>query len=310
VSISLNNSVVNVQDLRKHYGKVRAVDGLSFTVEKGEIFGMLGPNGAGKTTTVEVLVGIRRRDSGTVFVLGMDPERQPTAVKERIGVQLQTASMYPRLTVCEVVRLFCSFYSRHLEPAEVISRVGLQEKAGTQIRNLSGRQVQRLAIALAMVNDGDLVFLDEPTTGLDPQARRNLWDVVLSLKKSGKTVFLTTHYMDEAERLCDRVAVIDHGKIIALGSPHDLIRDHFLERALEFVQPALAGDDRLSGLPGVTRVRGNGERVTLYTTDVPRTIVGLMELGEVVGAPIKDIVIRQATLEDVFLKLTGRRIRE
>ncbi len=308
--MSLNNSIVNVQDLRKYYGKVRAVDGLSFTVEKGEIFGMLGPNGAGKTTTVEVLVGIRKRDSGTVFVLGMDPERQPMAVKDRIGVQLQTASMYPRLTVSEVVRLFCSFYSRHLEPAEIISQVGLQNKAGTQIKNLSGGQVQRLAIALAMVNDGDLVFLDEPTTGLDPQARRNLWDVVFSLKKSGKTIFLTTHYMDEAERLCDRVAVIDHGKIIALGSPHDLIRDHFLERALEFIQPALAGDERLSGLSGVTRVRGNGERVTLYTTDVPRTIASLMELGEVVGAPIKDMVIRQATLEDVFLKLTGRRIRE
>ncbi|MEW6245042.1 MAG: ABC transporter ATP-binding protein [Bacillota bacterium] len=310
MATSVNGTVVDVQDLRKYYGQTRAVDGLSFIVEKGEIFGMLGPNGAGKTTTVEVLVGIRRRDSGTVSVLGMDPERQPTAVKDRIGVQLQTASMYPRLTVYEVVRLFCSFYSRCLEPAEVINRVELQEKARTQIKNLSGGQMQRLAIALAMVNDGDLVFLDEPTTGLDPQARRNLWDVVFSLKKSGKTVFLTTHYMDEAERLCDRVAVIDYGKIIAIGSPHDLIKDHFLERAVEFVQPALAGDARLSGLPGVTRVRGNGDRVTLYTTEVPATIAGLMELSEASGTPIKDITVRQATLEDVFLKLTGRRIRE
>lgn len=299
-----------VSNLRKRYGDVRAVDGLSFQVEAGSIFGMLGPNGAGKSTTIEILVGLRTRDDGEVSILGMDPAREPRQVKARIGVQLQTPALYPRLTVREVVELFASFVSRPLPANEVIARVGLQEKADTQTRALSGGQRQRLAIALAMVGDGEIVFLDEPTTGLDPQARRNTWDVIRDLKKRGKTVFLTTHYMDEAEKLCDRVAVVDHGRIIAEGSPKELIDEHFTERAVQFVEPALAGDPDLVTLPGVKRVRCEEDHVTLYTAEVPNTIARLMDYASERNVTIDDIVVRQATLEDVFLKLTGRKIRE
>jgi ABC-2 type transport system ATP-binding protein len=284
-------SAIVVQDLQKLYGELRAVDGVSFTVDEGEIFGLLGPNGAGKTTTVEVLVGLRPRDAGEVRVLGMDPGDASAKLASRIGVQLQQVALYPRLTVLEMARLFASFYPRRLDPAETIAKVGLAEKADTQTKDLSGGQRQRLAIALTMVGDADLVFLDEPTTGLDPQARRSLWDLVLELKRRGKTILLTTHYMEEAERLCDRVAIVDHGRIIALDTPRQLVKEHFAERAIEFQSQALSRDGRLQGLAGVSRVHANGDDVvTLYTADVAAA--------------------RRATLEDVFLKLAGRRIRE
>ncbi|MGE5550894.1 MAG: ABC transporter ATP-binding protein [Bacteroidota bacterium] len=304
-------SAIVVENLAKRYGELRAVDGISFQVEQGEIFGLLGPNGAGKTTTVEMLVGLRQRDGGGISVLGMDPGRHPIELKNRIGVQLQQVALYPRLTVSESIALFASFYQRRLDPEQVIEKVGLKEKAKVQTRRLSGGQKQRLAIALTMVGDADLVFLDEPTTGLDPQARRSLWELILDLKKRGKTVFLTTHYMDEAERLCDRVAVIDHGRIIALDSPRELINQHFNQRAVEFESERLAHDDSLGGLAGVTRVRANGDNmVTLYTTDAAATINELMRYSRQAQAPVEDLVVRHATLEDVFLKLTGRRIRE
>ncbi|MBE3575871.1 MAG: ABC transporter ATP-binding protein [Firmicutes bacterium] len=302
-----------VSDLRKAYGAVKALDGISFQVEAGEVFGMLGPNGAGKTTTVEILVGLRERDGGHVSVLGFDPARNPQEVKDRIGVQLQTSSLFPHLTVREILVLFSSFY-RHKAAADsvdsLIARVGLQEKAKTQTRHLSGGQLQRLGLATALVNGGEAIFLDEPTTGLDPQARRTLWDIILDQKRQGKTVFLTTHYMDEAERLCDRVAVVDHGKIIALGSPSRLIAEHFQERALEFSEPRLAHDEHLASLPGVGRVQFEDGHITLYTQDVPQSLASLMEYANQAGAPIADLTVRSATLEDVFLKLTGRRIRE
>ncbi|MGE5576728.1 MAG: ABC transporter ATP-binding protein [Syntrophothermus sp.] len=301
---------ITVSDLKKYYGQVKAVDGLSFSVRQGEIFGMLGPNGAGKTTTVETLVGLNKRDGGEVAVMGMDPAKDPAAVKSRIGVQLQTAAMFPRLTVREVVRLYASFYPRSAGEDEVIGLVGLQEKAGTQTRHLSGGQLQRLSVALAMVGDGDIIFLDEPTTGLDPQARRRLWDVIHQMREKGKTVFLTTHYMDEAEKLCDRVAVVDRGKIIALDSPQALINEHFHEKAIEFNQPALATDQALAGLPGVARVQVEGDLIILYSSEVARTIAALMEHSQNAGAPVEDLTVRTATLEDVFLKLTGRRMRE
>lgn len=218
--------------------------------------------------------------------------------------------MYPRLTVRELVKLFGSFFPQARPEMELVNLVGLADKAEARVLNLSGGQMQKLAIAIALVNDGDLIFLDEPTTGLDPQARRDLWDVIMEFKKAGKTVFLTTHYMDEAEKLCDRVAVVDHGRIIAQGSPQQLITENFKERALELSQPELDGDSRLEKLPGVNRVQFDEEVITIYTTEVPHTIASLMEMTAADGISVNDLVVRQATLEDVFLKLTGRRIRE
>ncbi|MGQ9779074.1 MAG: ABC transporter ATP-binding protein [Bacillota bacterium] len=303
---------VVVEGLAKMYGALRAVDGVSLTVEQGEVFGLLGPNGAGKTTTVEILVGLRRRDGGKVSVLGFDPWTHAKEFRSRIGIQLQQVALYPRLTVAETVALFASFYPRSLDPAAVIERVGLAEKARTQAKDLSGGQRQRLAIALTMVGDAEIVFLDEPTTGLDPQARRGIWELIRDLKARGKTVFLTTHYMEETERLCDRVAVMDHGRIIALDSPQALIDQHFVERAVEFASPVLVGDEGLGNLPGVTRLQTEAEegRFTLYTTDAGLTVDALMRHAAAHRAPLENLVVRQASLEDVFLTLTGRRIRE
>jgi ABC-2 type transport system ATP-binding protein len=280
-------------------------------VDEGEIFGLLGPNGAGKTTTVEMLVGLRPRDGGVISVLGLDPGQGSAKLSSRIGVQLQQVALYPRLTVLEMATLFASFYPRRLDPAETIAKVGLKEKSGTQTKDLSGGQRQRLAIALTMVGDADLVFLDEPTTGLDPQARRSLWDLVLDLKRRGKTILLTTHYMDEAERLCDRVAIVDHGRIIALDTPRQLVNQHFGERAIEFQSEALCHDEKLKTLAGVSRVHVNGDDViTLYTANVAAAVDELMRYSSERQSPVEDLVVRRATLEDVFLKLAGRRIRE
>src|SRR5437667_5488035 len=204
---------LTVDNLIKNYGAIRAVDGISFRVEKGEVFGMLGPNGAGKTTTVEILEGLRAADAGRAEVLGIDVRRDGARVKEQIGVALQTATLMPNLTAWELLDLFGSFYARALPPDELLERLGLEEKRNSLVQTLSGGQQQRLSVALALVNDPQLVFLDEPTTGLDPQARRSLWEVVEEMRAAGKTVMLTTHYMEEAERLCDRVAIMDHGKI-------------------------------------------------------------------------------------------------
>ncbi|HEX3010969.1 MAG TPA: ABC transporter ATP-binding protein [Syntrophomonadaceae bacterium] len=297
-------------NLGKAYGTVKAVNDINFLISRGEIFGLLGPNGAGKTTTVEMLVGLRMRDCGCIEVLGMDPQKYPRQVKTKIGVQLQTANLYPRLTVKEIVRLFASFFREPLPVEQVIEQVGLQEKANSQVKTLSGGQMQRLALATAIVNNGDLIFLDEPTTGLDPQARRGLWDIILELQNAGKTVFLTTHYMDEAERLCDRVAIIDYGSIIAIGSPRELIASNFKEKALEFYQPLLANCDGLNKTIGVTRMQVEENMITLYTTEAAQTIAGLMKVAAAKNIAVDDITVRGASLEDVFLKYTGRRLRE
>jgi ABC-2 type transport system ATP-binding protein len=301
---------VTVTDLKKYYRQVKAVDGLSFSVSQGEIFGMLGPNGAGKTTTVETIVGLTQRDAGDVRVMGMDPGKQPLAVKSRIGVQLQTAAMFPRLTVRETVSLYAHFYPKAQDVDEVIELVGLTEKTATQTIKLSGGQLQRLSVALALAGNGDAIFLDEPTTGLDPQARRALWEVIRQMKQRGKTVFLTTHYMDEAEKLCDRVAVVDRGKIIALDSPAELINQHFPEKAIEFKQERPESDEIFKKMPGVKRVKREEEAVILYTAEVSRTIASLLDYSGAAGVSVEDLTIRTATLEDVFLELTGRRLRE
>lgn len=299
-----------VSGLQKSYGPVKAVNGIDFTVKRGEIFGMLGPNGAGKSTTVEILAGLRQRDAGRVTVLDMDPGTGSSKLKSRIGMQLQSVSLYPRLKVTEILRLFASFYRHPLSPAEVLKRVDLVDKAASLTNTLSGGQSQRLAIAIAMIGDGELLFLDEPTTGLDPQARRLLWEVIATLKQEGKTVVLTTHYMEEAEYLCDRVAVIDFGRIIALGSPSELIAAQFQEQAIEFDAPGFSGEDELHQLDGVKRAESNGDTVTLYTIDAIRTMEAVLSLAAARGIDVQNFTVRRATLEDLFLKLTGRRIRE
>jgi ABC-2 type transport system ATP-binding protein len=301
---------IQVANLIKTYGTLRAVDDITFEVQRGEIFGMLGPNGAGKTTTTEMIEGLRRPDSGTVHVLGVDVLKHPDQVKQRIGVQLQTTALYQKLTARELLTLFASFFARALPVDEVIGLVNLEEKANTRSKELSGGQQQRLAVAIALINDPEIVFLDEPTTGLDPQARRSLWEVIANLQQRGKTVFLTTHYMEEAERLCDRVAIVDHGKIIALGSPATLIRSNFDQAALEFATNDHFSHAQLAALPFVETVGADNGVTTLYSSGVSRTTNALMALAEQQQTELRGFNIRMATLEDVFLRLTGRRIRD
>jgi ABC-2 type transport system ATP-binding protein len=301
---------VVVEDLVKSYAGARAVDGISFSVETGEVFGMLGPNGAGKSTTVEIIEGLRDADSGRVEVLGMDIRRQSREVKERIGVSLQSTNLTPNLTAFELLELFGTFYAKSQPPDDLLARLGLEEKRNARVQTLSGGQQHRLAVALALVNDPDLIFLDEPTTGLDPQARRSLWDVVQSMKQAGKTVFLTTHYMEEAEFLCDRIAIMDHGRILALDTPEALVRAEFTERAIQFTAPEGAMAEEFTDLPGVSRAAREQSDIVLYTDAVPRTLGALLERAEARGMEIGDIHVRRATLEDVFLKLTGRRMRD
>jgi len=302
--------VIVVRDVRKVYGDVRAVDGVSFDVQAGEIFGLLGPNGAGKTTTMEMLEGLTKPDSGDLLVLGLDVTRHATAIKERIGVQLQTAALYPQLQVAEVIELFGSFYERRLPTGRLLDDLDLREKQAAQTKNLSGGQRQRLSVALALVNDPELVFLDEPTTGLDPAARRGLWDLILGLKAEGRSVLMTTHYLEEAEAICDRVAIMDHGGILDIGTSDELIGRRFREKAIQFDTIDTLGDARLAGLASVTRVAHENGATLLYTADVPETIGALLKAATDAGVEPDNLLVRRATLEDVFLDLTGRALRD
>jgi ABC-2 type transport system ATP-binding protein len=302
--------VIRVADLRKYYGDVKAVDGVSFEVGKGEVFGMLGPNGAGKTTTIEVLEGLRAPDGGTADVFGLDVRTQGGSIKQRIGVQLQTVSLYPRLTVTELLDLFSSFYAHHLPTKQLIDAVDLGERAHARSMDLSGGQQQRLSIALALVNNPELVFLDEPTTGLDPAARRSLWDLVKGLQSQGKSVMLTTHYMEEATELCDRVAIMDHGHILEMGPVQELIRRRFKERAVYFDSVNVLPLEKVEKLEGVTHASQEDGQTVLYSRDVPATIGTLLALADTMNLDPHNLGIRQATLEDVFLDLTGRALRD
>jgi ABC-2 type transport system ATP-binding protein len=302
--------IVRVTDLKKYYGDVKAVDGVTFEVARGEVFGMLGPNGAGKTTTIEVLEGLRPPDSGAVEVLGLDVRRHPESIKQRIGVQLQSVSLYPRLTVTELLDLFGSFFSHHTPTKQLIDAVDLGDRAKAWSMNLSGGQQQRLSIALALVNDPELVFLDEPTTGLDPQARRSLWDLIKGLQERGKSVMLTTHYMEEATELCNRVAIMDHGHILEMGAVSDLIGRRFNERAVFFDSNSKLPLDQLARLGGVTRAAQEDGQTVLYSKDVPGTIGALLATADGLSVEPRNLGIRQATLEDVFLDLTGRALRD
>ncbi len=305
-----SGTVISVGQLHKAYGAIQAVNGVSFEVHKGEVFGMLGPNGAGKTTTVEIIEGLRFADSGSVTVLGMDVSKDVRSVKERIGVQPQSPALFPTLNVREIVTFFSNLYSKSISTSEAIALVALEESSKVLVKNLSGGQQQRLSVALAFINDPDIIFLDEPTTGLDPQARRTLWEVIESFRNTGKTIFLTTHYMEEAERLCDRVAIMDHGEIIAIGTPRQMIDEHFKESAIQFRMEQYPSPEALMALPGVTSTAEEGEDIIIYTNNIPAAISALLNLASASQTEIHDMSIRQATLEDVFLKLTGKRIRD
>ncbi len=300
--------VVTVHDLTKSYGDLRAVDGISFSVGQGEVFGLVGPNGAGKTTTWEILEGLRQADRGEIRVAGLDLRRDRRKLRERIGVQLQATALFERLTAKETLEVFGGMYPRSLPADDLLNLVNLEEKANDWTDKLSGGQKQRLAVALALVNDPEIVFLDEPTTGLDPQARRSLWDVIAKLRDTGKTIMLTTHYMEEAERLCHRVGVMDRGKILALDEPTELIRSLGQRDAVEF---AANGDSSAFGtLPGVDEMNIEDGRVTLYTRELEKALTAVFEYARSRGMGIEDFRVRNASLEDVFLQLTGRRIRE
>jgi len=302
--------VIRVRGLTKRYGDVQAVDGIDFDVAKGEIFGLLGPNGAGKTTTVEILEGLREPDGGEVSVLGVNVARDADAIKPRIGVSLQTAALYPKLTVTELIDLFRSFYPRSRPTKDVMDALELGERHNARSQDLSGGQRQRLAVALSLVNDPELVFLDEPTTGLDPAARRSLWDIVEGLKADGRSVLLTTHYMEEAEILCDRLAIMDHGRILEMGTVESLVSKHFQERTVRFDRLDALAPEELERLPEVTSVKEDTDEVLMYTRDPGRTIGALLDLADSRGLEPQNLGIRRATLEDVFLDLTGRALRD
>jgi ABC-2 type transport system ATP-binding protein len=302
--------VIRVRGLVKRYGDVRAVDGIDFDVAAGEVFGLLGPNGAGKTTTVEILEGLRVPDGGEAVVLGLDVAKGADLLKPRIGVSLQTAEMYPKLTVVEVIDLFRSFYATARPTDELIDMLGLGERRNARTRELSGGQRQRLMVALALVNDPELIFLDEPTTGLDPAARRSFWDLIRDLKAKGRSVLLTTHYMEEAEILCDRLAIMDHGRILEMGTVDELISKRFKERAVRFDRIDSIDDADLAGLAAVSSVKHDDDAVLLYSSDVAATVGALLALTEARGVEPQNLGIRRATLEDVFLELTGRALRD
>ncbi|MFP6617417.1 MAG: ABC transporter ATP-binding protein [Candidatus Hydrogenedentota bacterium] len=305
----MNQTVIKVTDIAKRYGDTIAVDGISFEVQEGEIFGLLGPNGAGKTTTMECVEGIRKLDGGTVSVFDLDPIRDAVALSERIGVQLQEAQLQKRIKVGEAVSLWASIYANSVDGSALLEQLGLEGKRDTWFMNLSGGQKQRLFIALSLINDPDIVFLDELTTGLDPQARRTIWDLVLEIKDRDKTVFLTTHLMEEAERLCDRVAIIEHGKIIALDTPTNLVTEHCPERSVVF---SIDGDVELSrfenidGLSSANQKNDEIRLVGLGDTFVSNVIHAIADQN----INVLNFRTEIPTLEEVFLKLTGHGIRE
>jgi ABC-2 type transport system ATP-binding protein len=298
---------VTVRDLRKRYDGVEAVRGVSFAIEEGEIFGLLGPNGAGKTTTVECLVGLREPDAGELHVCGLDARRHPREVKQKIGVALQSTSLQDKITPREALRLFASFYRRHEDVAALLARFALTEKADARFDTLSGGQRQRLALALAFVNRPELVFLDEPTTGLDPQARRELHDAIAGMKRDGYTVLFTTHYLDEAEALCDRVAIIDGGRIVATGTPRELITQAAGLQAVTLTTARPLARERIAALPGVREVQaGTDERgpVRFQTDDATASLAALTGWLQAERIELLDLHVRKASLEDVFLRLT------
>jgi ABC-2 type transport system ATP-binding protein len=306
-------AALRVCNLRKTYKDVVAVDGIELDVRSGECFGLLGPNGAGKTTTIEICEGLTEPDSGEVQVLGLRWSTDATALRQRLGIQLQETQLADKLTVLETLTLFRSFFNRGLEPDAVIAMVQLQEKRQARVAALSGGQKQRLALACALIGDPTLLFLDEPTTGLDPQARRQLWDLIEEFKRAGRTLLLTTHYMEEAERLCDRVAIMDHGRVIARGTPGELISSIGVDHLVEF---SAGGGSRPLDLDPVRQIEGVRDAqaqhgiIRIQATELHRAVPALLEELRRQGIPLTELRTHSATLEDVFVSLTGRHLRD
>ncbi|HLW77277.1 MAG TPA: ABC transporter ATP-binding protein [Bryobacteraceae bacterium] len=304
-------NAIHVRGLYKSYGDVDAVRGIDFEVAQGEVFGLLGPNGAGKTTTVEILEGLRPRTKGDVKVLGYDPASETRAIKDRIGVCLQSTNLPDKMTVRESLALFSAFYSRNVDIDQLIDRLQLSEKKNTFYSKLSGGQKQRVALALALVNDPQLVFLDEPTTGLDPQVRLEIHNLISEMKDSKRTILLTTHYIEEAERLCDRVAIVDQGKIIEMGSPREIqartMGQSRLEIATEQPMPAETPKFEEADKHVLTADR---KHLTVYSTKPARTLPGVIKWIDQQGLDLEDIHLHRPTLEDVFIELTGKKLRD
>ncbi|MFO7881630.1 MAG: ABC transporter ATP-binding protein [Kosmotogaceae bacterium] len=308
----MNSPVLKVKDLKRYYPGVKAVDGIDLTVEKGTCFSILGPNGAGKTTTVEILAGLRNRDSGSIEYFGKNINMINRDIKQRIGVQLQSTNFLENLTVVETIDFFSGLFEKSVSADELINTVSLIEKKRNRVKELSGGQLQRLAVAVALVNDPEIVFLDEPTTGLDPQARRMLWQTIKKMKEKGKTLILTTHYMEEAEELSDKVIIIDHGKVIASGTVRELINSIEHDNIVEFNLSENKSDlsinilkERFSGLKLLDKMR-----YSITTTDVEKTLIKLFDIAKENKFMLNDIVIRKPNLEDVFLTLTGHSLRD
>jgi ABC-2 type transport system ATP-binding protein len=307
-----NRAALVVRGLRKSYGDVVAVDGLDLDVGAQECFGLLGPNGAGKTTTIEICEGLLERDSGTVEMLGRTWERDPKALRQRIGISLQETQLSDKLTGRETLALFRSFYEHPHDVNRVLAQVQLEEKADARIGTLSGGQKQRLAVACALIGDPELLFLDEPTTGLDPQSRRQMWDLIDRFRASGRSIVLTTHYMDEAQRLCDRIAIVDHGRVIARGTPAELIGSLGAEHMIEFASAGTAPIDLagLRTLDGVIDARLDAGTYSLQARELHRAVPALLAHLTATGAPLTELRTHSATLEDVFVSLTGRHLRD
>ncbi len=305
-----NGAAISVEGLIKSYGAVEAVRGIDFEVRPGEVFGLLGPNGAGKTTTVEILEGLRPRTGGRVSVLGFDPDVQARALKDRIGVCLQATNLPPKITVREALDLFASFYSRTVDIGQLLDRLQLGDKARSHYAKLSGGQKQRVALALALVNDPALLFLDEPTTGLDPQVRHEIHGLIQELKTSNRTILLTTHYIEEAERLCDRVAIIDAGKIIAMGTPREIQAATLGESLIEVHCDRAAPADLPAFGDGKQTVSEDRKTISVGSGRPARTLVDMVKWIDQQGIELTDIHLKRPTLEDVFIELTGRKLRE
>src|SRR5258707_4484776 len=306
---SANGAMVDVRGLVKSYSHKTVVNNVSFAARKAEIFGVLGPNGAGKTTTLEMIEGIRTPDSGTAILAGLDVQRQKSAVQRVIRVQLQATTLFPELTLLATLQFFAALYPKALDPRQLLSDVPLEEKAMAYPQDLSGGERQRLALAIALVNDPQVLFLDEPTAGLDPQSRRMLWDIVLRLREQGKTILLTTHFMDEAQILCDHIAIMDGGNIIALDTSAGLIGRLGAQATINCRLDGQAMKSEILELPGVTGARSANERYLIYTNSMQSTLVSLLSYAGSKDITLNDLQVRTPTLEDVFLELTGHELR-
>jgi len=303
-------AIIQVENLTKRYDSVVALRGVSFEVKEGEVFGLLGPNGAGKTSTIEILEGLRAPDSGLANVCGLDPQRSSKRLKEVIGATLQATALPDKIRVGEALTMFSSFYPRHRNLGDLLRRFGLEEKRSAFYAQLSGGQKQRLALALALVNEPKVLFLDEPTAGLDPQVRREIYDVIEELKVERKTILLTTHYIEEAEKLCDRVAIVDQGRVIAQGTPRELKQRSAGTTRIELRLARPESDAALKQLEGVADCHASDGVYVVHSTRVPQTIVSLVKYLEAHGNELSSLDIAAPSLEDVFLELTGRRLRD